>query len=236
MNSFPDVWSVVVAAGRSERFAGELPKQFVPVAGVPVAQWAIDTFRAHPAVAGVTAVVPAAACERPPGWLAELEDSGVLLCPGGATRTESVRAGLETVPANVSLVAVHDGVRPLVTAKMISRVLSEAGPDWGTIAARRVTDTLKEATAEGTVARTVDRAHLWRAETPQVFGRELLIDVYCRAGEEGQHGTDSAGLYERYGIPVRLVEICDPNLKLTSRSDFAIVEALLISRQEGAGR
>ena len=66
--------------------------------------------------------------------------------------------------------------------------------------------------------------------------QSLMIEVYRRAGEEGQHGTDSAGLYERYGIPVRLVEICDPNLKLTSRSDFAIVEALLISRQEGAGR
>lgn len=232
MSSSANTWGVIVAAGRGERFGSDGPKQFTSVAGKPLVLWAIEAFHEHPAVAGVSVVLPRRFAEEPPAWLSDLAaEGGVVLVAGGAERTDSVRAGLAAASDEVELIAVHDGARPLITRALITKVAEAAGPNRGAIAARPVTDTLKAANDDGTISRTVERGTLWRAETPQAFGREVMIDVYRKAEAEGLVATDSAGLCERYGVPVVLVEVEGPNLKVTRPEDIELAEALLKARR-----
>jgi len=226
-----NAWAVIVAAGQGRRFASEEPKQFAQLGGKRVVLWSVETFLEHPSVAGVTLVVPAAYAEARPRWLGELAAIGVTLVAGGIERTDSVRLGLASVPAEVEIVAVHDGARPLITTEGISRVLAAVGPHNGAVAGRRVTDSLKEADAEGRVVRAVNRERLWQAETPQAFPRDLILEVHRDAEAEGVHESDCAALCERYGVEVVLVEVSEPNPKITQREDLALVEALIRQRE-----
>ncbi|UCC84634.1 MAG: 2-C-methyl-D-erythritol 4-phosphate cytidylyltransferase [Gemmatimonadota bacterium] len=227
MSSSANNWAVIVAAGRGVRFGSGEPKQFAALAGKPLVLWSVEAFRDHPSFSGVTVVLPPESVEMPPTWLERLVSEHLRLAAGGAARTDSVRLGLATVPDGVGFVAVHDGVRPLISTGAITRVLEAAGPGHGAVAARRVTDSLKESDAGGRVLRAVDRENLWRAETPQVFPRGPIIDVHRRAAADQVVASDCAGLCERYGLGVVLVEIDDPNPKVTHPRDLRIVEALL---------
>ncbi len=195
--------------------------------------WTLAPFRDHPALEGLTVVLPQEQADRPPPWLQGLLSDAIGLVAGGPTRTDSVRLGLAGVPERVGLVMVHDGARPLVTRRMISQVLERAGPDLGAVAARPVTDSLKAADAEGRIERSLNRERLWRAETPQAFPRALLVEAHRRARDEGFAASDCAGLCERYGVPSVLVEISEPNPKVTNVDDVRLVEAWLQARQAG---
>jgi 2-C-methyl-D-erythritol 4-phosphate cytidylyltransferase len=235
MSSSGDAWAVIVAAGAGTRFGGGVPKQFVPLLGRPMALWAVEPFLNHPAVLGATLVVPGPQRERPPDWLRELEEGGTRIVAGGAERTDSVRRGLRTVPETAAFVAVHDGARPLLTTAVVGAVLEAARTfGCGVLAARRVSDTLKEVRSDERVVRTVARKGLWRAETPQVFPREMLVETHERAADHGALASDCAGLCERYGLEVRVVEVFEPNLKVTHRADIELAEAWL--RARGSGR
>ncbi len=228
MPSSGEAWAVIVAAGRGERFGS--PKQFAPLAGKPLALWAIEAFRGHPNISGVSVVVAPEAAKAPPDWLRRLQATGIRVVAGGPRRVDSVRLGLASVPVEVALVAVHDGARPAISAESIGRVVRQAGPQLGAIAARPVTDSLKAADDRGRVARSVSRERLWRAETPQVFPRALIIEAHGRAEAERIDASDCATLFERYGWEVALVEISDPNPKVTRPEDLPLVEALLSQR------
>jgi 2-C-methyl-D-erythritol 4-phosphate cytidylyltransferase len=227
MSSSNNNWAVIVAAGRGVRFGSGEPKQFAALAGKPLLLWSVEAFKDHPSFAGVTVVLPQETVEAPPTWLERLVSDRLLLAAGGAARSDSVRLGLATVPDEMEFVAVHDGARPLISAGAITRVLEAAGPGHGAVAARRVTDSLKEADADGRVTHAVDRENLWRAETPQVFPRGPIIQVHRKAEADGVVASDCAGLCERYGLDVVLVEIDDPNPKVTHPRDLQIIEALL---------
>jgi 2-C-methyl-D-erythritol 4-phosphate cytidylyltransferase len=191
--------------------------------GKPLVLWSVEAFLGHEDVAGVTVVLPAEVAAEPPAWLADLRS--VTLVAGGAERSDSVRLGLETVPEKIDKVAIHDGARPLITSEAIGRVLEAVRPDRGAVGGRRVTDSLKEANAEGVVVAAPDRERIWRAETPQAFTRELILDAHRRAAAEGFHASDCAGICQRYGIEVAMVEIEEPNPKVTRREDLDWVEA-----------
>ncbi|NIR42926.1 MAG: 2-C-methyl-D-erythritol 4-phosphate cytidylyltransferase [Gemmatimonadetes bacterium] len=226
-----NAWAVVVAAGRGTRFRGEGPKQFSPLAGKPMVLWSVEAFLDHPSVEGLALVLPLEMLEAPPAWLAELSDRGVRPVAGGAERTDSVRLGLAAVPAEAAAVAVHDGARPLITANAIGRVLAAVAPDRGAVAGRRAADSLKEVDESGRVVGAPDRRRIWQAETPQAFPRELIVQVHERAAAEGVHASDSAGLCQLYGIEVRMVELDEPNPKITRPSDLAWAEAWLKARE-----
>lgn len=233
MSSSADAWAVIVAAGRGERFGAGLPKQFAPLAGKPLVLWSVEAFLGHARIAGLTLVVPAETIEAPPPWLAALD--GVVLAAGGAQRIDSVRHGLETVPAEVEIVAVHDAARPLISRRAITGVLNAVRGDCGAAGGRKVTDSLKEVDDEGRVVGAPDRERIWRAETPQAFPRGTIVDLHRRAAAEGIHTSDCAGLCQRYGFNVVMVEIEEPNPKLTRPDDLAWVEAYLESqRRSGA--
>jgi 2-C-methyl-D-erythritol 4-phosphate cytidylyltransferase len=133
------------------------------------------------------------------------------------------------VPPDVPWVAVHDGVRPCITAELVERVVAEARVHGAAIAALPVSETVKRG-ADGWVTETVERNGLWAVQTPQVFRADLLREAHRRAAADGIRGTDDAALVERLGLPVRLVPGLAANLKITRPDDLSLAEALLARR------
>ncbi|MGQ0703930.1 MAG: 2-C-methyl-D-erythritol 4-phosphate cytidylyltransferase [Gemmatimonadales bacterium] len=234
----PDVGVIIAAAGQGERLGGSVPKQFQPIAGVPMVLRAIRPFLAHPAVVEVVVVLPPDR-DGPgiPPWLADLCGDRLRVVAGGATRTESVAEGLRVLSPTCSVVLVHDGARPFPDPDVISTVIEVARRGQGAVAAVPVTDTLKEAEPSETerrvpsaeprvVIRTLPRTSLWRAQTPQGFPRALLEQAYARARAERTRATDDAALIERIGGKVLLIRDSAINLKVTDPDDLQLAEAL----------
>jgi 2-C-methyl-D-erythritol 4-phosphate cytidylyltransferase len=145
---------------------------------------------------------------------------------GGRERGDSVLNGLRDMPPEVKVVLIHDAARPLADAETIERVIAEARRGNGAVAALPVTDTLKEVDANGRIVRTVDRAALWRAQTPQGFPRDMIERAYVDAKRAGVSATDDAALCERLDLPVVVVRGSELAMKVTEEADFARLEAL----------
>ena len=210
------IWTIVVAAGSGSRF-GRL-KQYEQLGDRRVLDWALDTARA--VSEGVVLVVPPdAASRREPGVDA--------IVPGGATRSQSVRAGLAAVPPEADLVLVHDAARPLASVALFERVIAavEAGAD-AAIPGVAPSNTIKRVDKKGRVAETLDRSSLVEVQTPQGFRAAAL-----RAAHEGEpEATDDAGLIESNGGRVIVVDGDASNLKLTHPHDLDVARALLAGR------
>jgi len=216
--------ALVVAAGTGERFGGGLPKQYRNLAGRPVLRHAVERLAGHPSIDAVCVVRRPEHLEAYRAALAGLE----LLAPveGGATRQESVLRGLEALaPRAAERVLIHDAARPLIDAGTIARVIAALDATDGAIAAVPVTDTLKRAGAEGRIAATVERAGLWRAQTPQGFRFGPILAAHRAAA--GQALTDDAAVAEAAGLAVALVPGSEDNLKITTDDDLRRAEKLL---------
>ncbi len=223
-----DVGVVVVAAGQGLRAGGGEPKQFRPIAGVPMLLRALRPFTAHPAVTQVVVVLPAEILAAPPAWLADL-GGGMLTCvAGGEERTDSVRNGIAALRPECTMVLVHDGARPFIERALIDRVIARARGGAGVVPALMVSDTLKKVTGTSEeVAETVSRDGLYRAQTPQGFPVAMLKRAYAARTAPGYLPTDEASLVEATdsGIVV-LVEGSALNLKITTADDFILAEAI----------
>jgi len=219
---------VIVAGGsgtRADSGDGEL-KQFKWVAGKPMLLHSVQTFMARPDVVSVVCVLPRRYAGDPPPWLFQCDLDRLAMSVGGRTRGESVANGLDDLPDEAEIVLVHDAARPLVGDETIDRVIASVREGVSAIAALPVVDTLKEVDTNETIVRTIDRARLWRAQTPQGFPRSVIVDVHRRARADRLTATDDAGLCERYGIPVRVVRGSERALKVTDVDDFARIDAL----------
>lgn len=224
--SVRDVGVVIVAGGSSTRVGtGEL-KQFRWVAGKPTLLHSLQTFMERPDVVSVVCVIPRDYVPDPPPWIFQCDIDRLMLAPGGRTRTESVRNGLEDLPDEAAIVLVHDAARPLIDDSTIDRVIAEAREGRCSIAALPVVDTLKEVDEEGRIVRTIERERLWRAQTPQGFPRDVIVRAHREAASNHINATDDAGLCERLGIPVTVVRGSERAMKITDESDFARAEAL----------
>lgn len=195
------IWTIVVAGGTGERFGR--PKQYEPVGGRRVIDRSADVARA--VSDGVVLVVPAADADR---------ERGV---PGGATRSESVRAGLAAVPAEATIVCVHDAARPFASPALYESVIAavRAGAD-GAVPGVPVTDTIKVVDGNRVVA-TLDRATLVAVQTPQAFRAEVLRRAHAAGGDQ----TDDAALVEALGGTVVVVPGEADNRKITHPEDLA---------------
>jgi 2-C-methyl-D-erythritol 4-phosphate cytidylyltransferase len=221
-----DVGVVIVAAGAGTRTGSAELKQFRWVAGKPMLLHSVQRFQARPDVAMVVCVLPRSAGGDPPPWLFQADLDRLLLSVGGRVRQESVANGLEDLPAEVRIVVVHDAARPLVTDGTIDAVIQAARAGHGAVAALPIVDTLKEVDADGRVVRTVDRARLWRAQTPQAFPRDLLERAHAAARQDHIVATDDAALCERLGLPVVVVLGSERAMKITEESDFQRADAM----------
>lgn len=222
---------VIVAAGTGSRTGSAELKQFRWIAGRPMLLHSVQNFQARADVAMVVAVLPRAYAGDPPPWIFQSDLDRLLISVGGRERGESVMNGLEDLPSEVRVVVVHDAARPLVPAHVVDDVIESARAGRATLAALPVTDTLKRIGADGTVLSTVDREHLWRAQTPQAFPRDVIDAVYRRARSENVVATDDAALCELYGIPVHVVRGSELSMKITAERDFALAEALSMLRE-----
>lgn len=230
MSDVRDVGVVIVAGGESTRTGGEL-KQFRWVAGKPTLLHSLQAFMARPDVAAVVVVLPRAHVADPPPWIFQCDIDRLMLSVGGRTRTESVSNGLEDLPDEARVVLIHDAARPLVDDATIDRVVTAVRAGGCAIAALPVVDTLKEVDAAGRIVRTVERAGLWRAQTPQGFPRETIVRAHRDAKVHHVSATDDAGLCERLGIPVSVVRGSERAIKITEEPDFARAEALFPIRE-----
>lgn len=221
-----DVGVVIAAGGVGQRAGRGEPKQFRPIAGVPMLLRAVRPFAQHPRVLEIAVALPPPFASDPPEWLRALAGERLRVVAGGATRAASVRAGLGTLAPECAVVLVHDAARPFVPRETIDGVLDAAARGVAATAAIPVTDTLKRV-APGTmrVAETLSRNGLWRAQTPQGFPRAVLEHAFTAAGDH-LTATDEAALVEAAGYVVEIVPDRVTNLKITTADDFALAEAL----------
>jgi 2-C-methyl-D-erythritol 4-phosphate cytidylyltransferase/2-C-methyl-D-erythritol 2,4-cyclodiphosphate synthase len=220
----PDCVALIVASGRGQRFgAGARPKQYQPLAGRAVLRHCLERFGRHPRVGAVRAVIH-------PDDRALYDEAAAgldLLAPatGGATRQESVRRGLASLRAAApEVVLIHDGVRPLLDAALIDRVLDGLARHPAVLPALPVTDTLKRVAGEAVLG-TVERAGLVRAQTPQGFRYRDILAAHERL--VGADLTDDVALAELSGLAVQVVAGDESNLKITAPDDLARAARLL---------
>lgn len=229
-----NLWAVIVAAGSGERFGDARGKQFVELAGLPLASWSILAFGAVPACAGIVVVCPpgkrklvaqeiVSPCKLP---------CECVLVEGSATRQESSARGIAAIPNSAAFIAIHDAARPLVSPLQIERIYNvvRKKPELaGALAARPATDTLKLVDGN-TVVGTPDRAQFWYAETPQIFRARAIREAHARSAERGYVGTDDASLVELVGGQVECVEQTQDNVKVTLPEDMIRAAAVLEAR------
>ncbi|MEA2737977.1 MAG: 2-C-methyl-D-erythritol 4-phosphate cytidylyltransferase [Acetobacteraceae bacterium] len=212
--------ALLVAAGSGTRFGAETPKQFLTIAGKPVIRHAAEALAAH-----VSLLQPVGDAEP-----IEVALRGVAGClpvvPGGATRQDSVQAGLEALaPHEPDVVLVHDAARPMIPEGTIPALLAALRESPGAIPAAPVADTLKRV-VRGVITETVSRTGLFRAQTPQAFRFQVLLAAH-RSGLTG--ATDDASLLEAAGQTVEVVPGSDDNIKLTYPEDLVRLERIMTS-------
>ncbi len=220
--------AIIAAAGQGTRMAGKRPKQFLELAGTPIIFHTLKIFEQCDAIQEIIVVVTA----EETAWFLSLADKHDLrklkaVVPGGATRAESVLHGLDAVEArNPEIVAVHDGVRPFVTPDEITRTVQAAKLEGAAILVAAPVDTVKEV-MDGVVIRTLKRAGLRNALTPQCFTYKLLRRAYEEADVSDPELTDESSLVERLGVRIVTVAGSLRNIKITRAEDLVVAEAML---------
>ena len=239
----PTASVIIPAAGQGRRFSGSpagtgprvpfgerLTKAFVLLAGKPVIVHTLERFCTVPAVAEVIVAVP----EDGVAWVeAQLAPrAAAMKCrlkvvAGGADRPDSVAGALEVSDPGTELVVVHDAVRPLIRRAIIEEALRVAVERGAAVVGRPVDHTVKRAAADRRVLETVSREGLWLAQTPQVFRREIITSAYRKRDEVVGHVTDDAQLVEALGYEVMMVLGDAATIKITTREDLRLCEAML---------
>ncbi|HEY8448826.1 MAG TPA: 2-C-methyl-D-erythritol 4-phosphate cytidylyltransferase [Thermomicrobiales bacterium] len=226
--------AVIVAAGRGTRF-GKAPKLFARLDDRPVLTYALEAAQQATQVSSIVLVVNEQQRDHVVALTRSLDLPKLhAIVLGGERRQDSVEAGIAAVPAETTVVAIHDAARPLVSPWLFDRCISEAATSGAAIAAIPVVDTLK-LVEDGTIVRTVPREGLWAAQTPQSFALDRLREAFAHANAQGIEVTDEASLFEALGWPVTVVQGSRDNLKITMPEDLPIAEAIIRSRRGTPG-
>ena len=224
--------AVILAAGSSTRMCGE-SKQFIMLGGIPVVARTVIEFEKSSCIDEIVIV---AKKEEMPLYDAFAEKYSVTkpmkIVEGGGTRQESARLGSDAVSTKSRFVAIHDAARCLITQDMIYKVCHGAYLHEAAILAVRAVDTVKIADKNAFIENTPERNNTWQAQTPQVFKTNAFRAATYVARDEKFEGTDDASLLEHIRIPVKLVEGCRENIKITEPTDIYFAEAVLKARAE----
>ena len=231
MEKKPFVTAVIVAAGNSTRMGCGMSKQFIPLLGKPAISYTLNAFEKSHSIsqvvivcresdlASIKDVVTAEECKKVSAYVF-----------GGATRSESVKAGVMAASEETTHFAIHDGARALILPDDIDHVVSTALECKAAALAVPVTDTIKVVDADGYIVDTPDRATLRGAQTPQVFEKELYLSAL--KATEGADFTDDCALVETVGAKVKIVIGDYTNIKLTTLQDVPLAEGVLKRRAE----
>lgn len=216
------------AAGRSSRFRDKEKKPFVNLDGRAVWLRTVEQFINRPEVTQCIIVVAPDDQEMfRLRFGANLAFMSIQIAAGGSERFESVANALAMVKPEIEFVAIHDAVRPCITESLITSVFAKAEKTGAALLALPVADTVKQVNDQQQIQATVVRKGLWLAQTPQVFRREWLVEAYAKRGSLGRDITDDAQLVEAAGHPVYVVEGAATNIKITSRQDLTLADAIL---------
>ncbi len=234
-----DIAVIICAAGSSKRFVKEQlhnleaakKKQFADVAGRPAFLRSIEFFAGRDNVKQILLTIPAEDEEMVRvSHGANLSFHGVKLCIGGAERFETVAKALELVKDDIDFVAVHDAVRCCLKDEWLNEVFKAAEKNGAAMLACPVTATLKRV-ENGKIIETIDRKGLYEAQTPQVFKKDLLKKAYANLSKlDKSKISDDSQLVESLGQKVAIVETDFSNIKITTKADIAIAEAIIKSR------
>jgi 2-C-methyl-D-erythritol 4-phosphate cytidylyltransferase len=216
--------AVIVSAGKGHRFMEGKKKQFHFLAGKPILAHTLDKFETCPLIRSILLVVGQ---EDMDFCLKEVIEKYKFkkisqIVPGGKQRQESVKNGIDALPKDTDIVAIHDGVRPFVTKAMIEDSIHSAIRYGAVVLAMPVKDTIKISNPDGTVLKTLNRESLWQVQTPQTFQVNIIKEAYYRATEDGFIGTDDASLVERTGVKVHILPGSYTNIKITTPEDLLL--------------
>jgi 2-C-methyl-D-erythritol 4-phosphate cytidylyltransferase len=221
--------AVIVSAGKGHRLPGEKKKQFLSLEGKPILCHTLDPFEACPSIDFIHLVVGR---EDMTYTLREIVEAYGYrkisqIVPGGKLRQESVKNGIDTLSSEVDIVAIHDGVRPFVTQRMIEESIQGARQFKAVVLAMPVKETIKRVGPDRTVLKTLDRESLWQIQTPQTFQLDLIRQALHKATEDGFIGTDDASLVERIGGKVHILPGSYTNIKITTPEDLILGHLIL---------
>ena len=221
--------AVIVSAGKGLRFMEGKKKQFHSLGGKPILAHTLDKFETCPLIRSILLVVGQ---EDMDYCLKEIIEQYKFqkisqIVPGGKQRQESVKNGIDALPKDADVVAIHDGVRPFVTKAMIEDTIHSAERVGAVVLAMPVKDTIKVSNPDGTVLKTLDRESLWQIQTPQTFRVSVIKEAYYRAAEDGFVGTDDASLVERLGVKVHILPGSYTNIKITTPEDLFLANLFL---------
>jgi len=214
------VTAIIAAGGVGRRLGADVPKQLLEIGGRTILERSVDAFAAHPDVTHVIVVLPADLASAPPVWLSDR--SSVRVVAGGGRRQDSVARAFAAVTSGTDVVLVHDAARPFVTTDLISEAIAAAARHGAAIVARPVCDTVKRVQGSGDelhVIETLPRDSIFLAQTPQAFRLNVLREAVA-LGESGVEATDEAGLAERAGHRVHVVQGFADNMKITTSQDL----------------
>lgn len=225
--------AIIPAAGSGTRLGGNLPKQFMPLAGIPVIFHTLLRFEICQDIDVIAIALPVSDIVEMGDAISERAfHKPFHLVPGGKERSDSILNALEAVEGlNPEIVVVHDAVRPFISTSDITSVINRAKDVGAAVMAIPTVDTIKEV-ENGMITRTLDRRKIYRAQTPQAFRYELLLKANIAARDDkvpSELLTDDSLLVERIGAPIAIVEGSPDNIKITTQEDFKLAEKMITS-------
>ena len=224
----PICTAVIVAAGKGKRMGTEISKQFLPLCGKEILTHTVEKFETAKHIRDIVLVTGQDSLQDVRDMMQEYNWKKVVsVVAGGKERQDSVWNGLQAVPADTEIVLIHDGVRPFVDEEILNDSIDTAMEMGGCVAGVPAKDTIKVCNEENIAVATPDRSTLWQIQTPQTFRKELILQAYVQAKEDGFAGTDDASLAEHSGYPVKVIMGSYRNIKITTKEDLLVGEAFL---------
>ncbi len=224
--------AIVVAAGKGMRMNDQRRKQYLMLCDRPIVGHTLLAIQSCNLIKRIILVVPAQDldfCRQKILIPLKLYDQ-VQLVAGGEERQDSVFNGLQSIDDKEGLVVIHDGVRPFITADQLADCINEARETGACILGMPASETVKQADGFGCIAKTLDRAVLWLAQTPQVFDYKIINKAHQIARKTGYKASDDAVLVERLGYKVKIIPGAASNIKITTPEDLRMGEAIIRSR------
>lgn len=223
------IYAVVAAAGKGERMLTKTTKQFMLLCGKPLILYSLQIFDSVDAVHEIVLVVAADDISYVNEIL--LFDytfkKKVSVVAGGLNRQQSVLNGLNAIPLDAEIVVIHDGARPLITERIVSKGIDEAISHKAVVVGVPVKDTIKKVDSENFISSTPMRDELWMVQTPQIFRYETILAAHKKAQADGFIGTDDSILVERSGVRVKMIQGSYRNIKITTSEDLILAQELI---------
>lgn len=221
--------AIVPAAGKGKRMGGIVSKPYLLIGGMPILSYTLEALSHHDEIFEIIVVTRKEEvdyCKKE--VISKYNFTKVsAVVQGGEERQDSVYAGLKSIKGRFDIVVIHDGVRPFLSQRLLTDVITNASKFKAALAALPARDTLKRVDNEGCVSETVSRDSIWHTQTPQAFEYDLIVNVYEEAFKDNFYGTDDAGLVERCGHRVKIIMGSPQNIKITAPEDLTMAEAIL---------